>query len=135
MNAASMTIGTIIDVCLLIIVSWVGFKKSNNRSLWLGFVPLFSIIHAILGWYILALAFQYDSKPEQFPLFASILAPTYSCVILFGYPLEAIGLGDDLAYSIAFGLNAICISLIIAFIVQWIKRRKSIRSYNKVSNP
>jgi hypothetical protein len=134
MSIASMTIGSVIAFCLLIFVSWTGFKKYKDGLLWLGFVPIFSISHYILGWYILGLAFWYDGNPNQVPLFAKMVGPTYSGVILIGYPLEAIGLGDDLAYSIAFGLYGICIAVLIAFIVQWVKKGILIRKLNKTSN-
>ena len=117
-------LGKIIAFLVLILVSWKGYKKYNRPGLWIGFVPLFSIIHTIMGWYILTLAFHFDSKPDQFPLFASILMPTYAGVSLFGFTLEAGGLPDDIAYSIAFGFNAILVAVIIALAVQWVLKRR-----------
>lgn len=118
------TIGSLIALIVLILVSWKGYSKYKKPIIWLAFVPAFSIFHTYLGWHVLALAFQYDSKPEQFPLWASITGPTFAGVGIFGLPLEAIGFSDELAYSMAFGLNAIVVAVLIAFIIQWFQKRK-----------
>jgi len=120
-----LMIGIIIALIALILAAWLGYKKYKKLVLWLVFVPIFSIVHAILGWHILELAFRYDTKPELFPLYATILSPTYAGVALFGFPLEAVGFSDGIAYSIAFGLNAILVSVLIVLIIQWFQKTKS----------
>jgi hypothetical protein len=117
-------IGLIVALIVLILVSWKGYSKYKKPLLWLAFVPAFSIIHTYLGLLVLALAFQYDSNPEQLPLWASITGPTFIGVGVFGLPLEAIGFSDELAYSMAFGLNAIAVAVLIAFFIQWVQKRK-----------
>jgi hypothetical protein len=123
--------GSIIGLIILILISWKGYKKFKKPILWLGFIPIFSIIHNYLGWHILALAFRFDSNPDQFPFWASIVGPTYIGVGVFGLPLEAIGFSDDFAYTIAFGLNSILIAVLIVLIIQWIQNKmpnKSLQS-------
>jgi hypothetical protein len=118
-----MIIGTTIALLVLVLVAWVGYKKFRKPIPWIIVLPIVSIVHTCMGWYILGLAFQYDSQPDQFPLFASILAPTYSAVNMIGIPLEVIGLSDDIAYSFAFGLNAILLTTLVILIAQWIMKR------------
>ena len=114
-----MIIGSVLALIVLIVVSWAGHKKFQKPILWLIVLPVVSILHTLLGWYILGLAYQYDSQPDQFPLFASILAPTYSAVNMIGIPLEVIGVSDDIAYSFAFGINAILLTTIVMLIIQF----------------
>ena len=115
--------GSIAAFLVLIFVSWKGNKRYKKPALWFGFVPVFSIAHALMGMHILMLAFQYDSNPEQFPLFAKILAPSYITVGLFGLPLEALGLSDSIAYTAAFGLNGILLAVLIVLAIQWLQKR------------
>ena len=119
------TIGTIIALLLLVLTAWLGYKKYKKLVLWLILFPVFSIVHTILGWHILELAFQYDAMPELFPLYASILSASYAGVMLFGFPLEAVGFSDEFAYTIAFGLNAILVSVLSVLIIQWFQKKRA----------
>lgn len=118
-------IGPIIALFVLAFVAWKGYKKYKRPVLWFGFIPILSIAHALMGMYILGLAFQYDSAPENFPLFARILSPSYVGVGVFGLPLEALGFPDSIAYSVAFGLNGILIAVLAVLLIQWLQKRKA----------
>ena len=124
-----MIFGSVLALIVLTVVSRAGYKKFKRPMLWVVVLPIVSIVHTFMGWYILGLAYQYDSQPDQFPLFASILAPTYSAVNMIGIPLEVIGVSDDIAYSFAFGVNAILLTTIVILVIQFsiklVKRKKA----------
>lgn len=71
------TAGTILASAILVLTSLHGYRKYEKPILWLGFVPVFSILHTYLGWYFLALGFRHLDHPEEVPLNAWLLAPTY----------------------------------------------------------